>query len=46
MVEAIARRSVAIGDTAWMRLLPAMGRMIMRGDVEAQSAAGTCLGLR
>jgi sarcosine oxidase subunit gamma len=46
MVDALARRPVAIGDTAWMRMLPAMGRMIMRGDVGAQSAAGACLGLR
>ena len=46
MVEAIARRSVAIDDTAWMRLPPATGRLIMRGDVDAQSVAGICLGLR
>lgn len=45
MVDPVARRTVAIGETNWMRKLPPVARLSFRGDAVAQAAAGTCLGL-
>ncbi len=45
MAEAIARRSVAVGATPWLRMLPAAARFIFRGNPAAQAAASAAFGV-